>query len=251
MNLYPLQFDVLQIHTQLETSPPEPAPDHTAQALALDQFFDTLMKWCDERLLFMGGSLEVMVIYAPLRPMTRQQRRQLRQLIESQLGVARCQMKVVDLSSIHSLRVRVACLEAFSQAQHYLAGRMADCADALAGLDPSANRSWIASVGRHGASLALENESLQIWLSIARPDRTPVPEFSRFARKTLELRDVDVFIPDWLGLHWRRVEIERDLSVGQWVTECHGWQVNVYGRPTAQLTHREVMLRLMGAVCAA
>lgn len=249
MSLYPLPLEVLQIHAQLKKPTPEPAADPTT--LALEQFFDTLMKWCDERLLFMGGSLEVMVIYAPLRPMTTRQRRQLRQRIESQVGVTGCQMEVVDPLSIHSFRVKAACLEALSQAQRYLADRMADCADALAGLDPSASRSWSASVDRHGASLALENWSLQIWLSISRPDRAPVPEFNSFARKTIELRDVEAFIPDWLGLHWSRVEIDRDLSVGQWVAETHGWRVNVYGRPTAQLTHREVMLRWMGAVCAA
>lgn len=249
MNRYPLQFEVLQINTQLEKSTPEPAPYQTTQAL--EQFFDTLVKWCDERQLFIGGSLELMVIYAPLRPMTTRQRRQLRQLIESQVGVTGCQMEVVCPSAVHSLRVKAACLEALSQAQRDLANRMADCADGLAGLMPPDPRSWKASVGRGGESLALENWPLRIWLSISRLDRAPAPEFNSFAGRTLELSDVGALIPDWLGLHWSRVELDGDLSVGQWVAERNGWRVNVYGRPTQQLTHREVMLRLMGAVCAA
>jgi hypothetical protein len=249
MSLYPLQLEVLQINVQLEKSTPELAPYPTT--LALEQFFDTLVKWCDERQLFIGGSLEVMVIYAPLRPMSPQLRRQLRRLIVGQAGITGCQLTVVCPSSVHSLRVKAACLEALSQAQRDLAERMADCADGLAGLMPPDPRSWKASVGRGGESLALENWPLQIWLSISRLDRAPAPEFNSFAGRTLELSDVGALIPDWLGLHWSRVELDGDLSVGQWVAESNGWRVNVYGRPTQQLTHSEVMLRLMGAVCAA
>ncbi len=106
-------------------------------------------------------------------------------------------------------------------------------------------------MGDAGQSLMLQSWPLQIWIAISRLDRQPAPEFNSFAQKTVELRHVEGLIEDWLGLHWNKVEFDGDLSVGQWVAERNGWRVNVYGEPGSQLTHREVMLRWMGAVCAA
>jgi hypothetical protein len=249
MTPYKLPNEVLQLTFVLDKPPAGmPPARHTP---ALEEFFDDLVKWCGERQLFIGGSLETMVIYAPLQPMTSQQQTQLRKRIGTQPGITSWKMEVVWLSSPTALRLKAACMEAFSQAQRYLADRMGESADALAELDPSFNRSWKATLGDAGASLELECWPREIRLSISRVDHTPAPEFSNFVGKTLELQDVEIFIGDWLELHWRQVVHDGDLSVGQWVAECQGWRIHVYGKPTAQLTHRQVMLRLMGAVCAA
>ena len=216
--------------------------------------FDTVVTWCDAQQFFIGGSLSNAVIYAPLKPLTTQKRHQLRQLILSQPGIAGCQMQLRLLSSLHSLTEKAACLEAFSQAQRFLAERMTDSADALAALVPPTPKSWRASVSRDGAMLVLQHWPLQIWVAISQQGAPlgsqPVSEFTAFEKQTIALRDVKMFIPDWVDLQWRKVEQhpEADLSVGRWQAQSHGWQIWVTGNPSAQLTHREVMLRWMGVL---
>lgn len=111
-----------------------------------DGIFDTVAAWCDEEQLFIGGSLANAMVYAPLKPISPRQMKQLRQLILSQPGVADCQMKLRLLSYLQSSPEKAAGLEAFSQAQRYLAEKLAEGSDALTGLastDPKSRRGLV------------------------------------------------------------------------------------------------------------
>lgn len=251
--LFPHQFqpDVLHIRLDLELS-----KRNTRQLNPEEQgeLLDTLAAWCDAEQLFIGGSLANMVVYAPLKPITPQQMQSLRRLILSQPGVAGCQMKLLLLSYLQSIPEKAACLEAFSQAQRYLAEKLAEGADALALLAPAGPRSWRGLLGQDGLTLSLQHVQLQISLTLiplgADKNEKPILEFSRFDKQIVSLSELQAFIPDWLDLHWTKVpqHPEADLSVGRWQAEGHGFQLWITGLPSARLTHREVMLRWMGAV---
>ena len=163
-------------------------------------------------------------------------------------------MELRLLSYLQSSPEKAACLEAFCQAQRYLADKLAECADALASLAPVGPRNWRASVIHSGAMLLLHHVPLQISLALICPDadqrEEPNPEFAQFNKKIVALSDLQSFIPDWLELHWSKVpqHPEANLSVGRWQAQSHGWQIWVTGAPVAQLSHREVMLRWVGAV---
>ena len=180
--------------------------------------------------------------------------KQLRKLILSQPGVADCQMKLRLLSYLQSSPEKAACLEAFSQAQRYLAEQLAEGADTLAGLVPADPKSWRVSVIHAGAMLLLQHVPLQISLALiwlnANQHEEPVPEYVRFNKKMVSLIDIQIFIPDWLELQWSKVaqHLEANLSIGPWQAQSHGWQISVTGTSVAQLTHREVMLRWLEAV---
>ncbi len=241
------------LHIRLDLEPPK-GREKLVTDQQKDEAFDTVAAWCDEEQLFIGGSLTNAVVYGPLKPISPRQMKQLRQLILSQLGIAGCQMKLRLLSYLQSSPEKAACLEAFSQAQRFLAEKLAECADALASLAPPAPRNWRASVARAGAMLILHHVPLQISLSLIRlnSDRHEKtnPEFAKFDKKIVALTDLKALIPDWLDLHWSKVpqHPESKLSIGRWQAQSHGWQIWVSGVPAAQLTHREVMLRWMGAV---
>lgn len=219
-----------------------------------DEVFDTVVAWCDEEQLFIGGSLVNAVVYAPLKPISPRQIKQLRKLILSQPNVAGCDIKLKLLSYLQSSPEKAACLEAFCQAQRHLAEKLAETADALARLVPAGPTCWRASVIQSGTMLLLLHAPLQISIALVRLDadrrEEPVPEFERFNKKIVALSDLQGFIPDWLDLHWSKVpqHPEADLSIGRWQAQSHGLQIWVTGAPVAQLTHREVMLRWMGAV---
>ena len=250
-NTHLLPPEVLHIRLDLEQGGIEGA-ESTSQEQ--DGVFDTLVTWCDAQQLFIGGSLSNAVVYAPFKPLSTQKRHRLRQLILAQPGISGCKMQLRMLSSLHSLTERAACLEAFSQAQRFLAERMVDCADALAALVPIGPKSWRASVRHDGAMLVLQHWQLQIWVAISRHEvplgSQPVPEFAAFDKRTIDLNDIHMFVPDWLDLHWTKVEpyLGADLSEGRWEAHHHRWQIWVTGNPSAQLTHREVMLRWMGVL---
>ena len=250
-NPHLLSPEVLHIQLDLEQPGTEGAGFTSKER---DGVFDNLVTWCDTQQLFIGGSLSNAVVYAPLRPLTTQKRNQLRRLILSKPGIAGCQMQLRLLPALHYQAEKAACLEAFSQAQRFLAERMADCADALAALVPPAPKSWRASVTHGGAMLVLQHWPLQIWLAISRQEAPlasqPVPEFAAFEKQTIALSAVQMFIPDWVDLQWSKVDQhpEADLSVGRWQAQSHGWRIWVTGNPSAQLTHREVMLRWMGVL---
>ena len=243
------------LHIQLDLKPTKgrekPLTDRQK-----DEVFDALAAWCDEEQLFIGGSLANAVVYAPLKSISDRQMKQLRQLILSQPGITGCQIKLRLLSYLQSSPEKAACLEVFCQAQRHLAEKLAECADALASLAPAGTRSWRASVTQSGAMLLLLHVPLQISIALVRLDdgqrEEPNPEFVKFDKKIVALSDLQSFIPDWLDLHWRKVpqHPEADLSIGRWQAQSHGWQIWVSGKPVAQLTHREVMLRWMGAVGA-
>jgi hypothetical protein len=245
--------EVLHIRIELEV------PNGQEKVVAdqqKDEVFDTVAAWCDEEQLFIGGSLVNAVVYAPMKSISPQQIKQLRKLIRSQPGVTGCQMKLKLLSYLQSSPEKAACLEAFCQAQRHLAEKLADTADALARLVPAGPTSWRASVTQSGAMLLLLHVSLQISITLVRQDADrregAVPEFERFNKKIVALSDLQSFIPDWLDLHWSKVtqHPETDLSIGRWQAQGQGWQIWVTGAPVAQLTHREVMLRWLGAIGA-
>ncbi len=246
-----LQPDVLHIRLDLE-----PSKHNTSALIAEEQgeVMDALAAWCDAEQLFMGGSVINAVVYSPLKPISPRQIQRLRRLILSQPGVTGCQMQLLLLFYLQSAPEKAACLEAFSQAQRYLAEKLAEGADALALLMPAGPRCWAASVTEGGAMLVLEHMRLQISLSIAAlgtpDDEKRVAEFARFNKQIISLSDIQESIPDWLDMHWTKVpeHPEADLSVGRWQAESRGWRFWITGNPSAQLTHREVMLRWVGAV---
>ena len=219
-----------------------------------DEVFDTVAAWCDKEQLIIGGSLVNAVVYAPMKPISSRQIKQLRKLILSQPNVAGCDMKLKLLSYLQSSPEKAACLEAFCQAQRHLAEKLAETADALSRLVPAGSTSWRASVTQSGAMLLLLHVPLQISIALIRLDterrERSVSEFEKFDKKIVALSDLQSFIPDWLDLHWSKISQhpEADLSIGRWQAQSQGWQIWVTGAPVAQLTHREVMLRWMGAV---
>ena len=243
--------EILHIRVDLE---PAKGREKLVTDQQKDEVFDLLAAWCDEEQLFIGGSLANAVVYAPLKPISPRQMKQLRQLILSQPGIAGCQMKLRLLSYLQSSPEKAACLEAFSQAQRFLAEKLAECADALASLAPPGPRNWRASIAQAGAMLILHHVPLQISLSLIRLDsgqrEEPNPEFAKFDKKIVTLTDLQALVPDWLELQWSKVEQHpgAKLSTGRWQAQGHGWQIWLSGTPVAQLTHREVMLRWIGAV---
>jgi len=117
------------------------------------------------------------------------------------------------------VKVKAACLEVFSQAQRYLADRIAECSDALAGLEPPAWRRWKAAVGEGGKFLELEGRYLNISIAGSRRDKKPTPQFQVLSGRYIELGDLKVLDFDWVGLAWARVMSDGDLSVGQRVID--------------------------------
>ena len=122
-----------------------------------DEVFDTVVAWCDEEQLFIGGSLVKAVVYAPLKPISPRQIKQLRKLILSQPNVAGCDIKLKLLSYLQSSPEKAACLEAFCQAQRHLAEKLAETADALARLVPAGPTSCRASVIQSGLRTGLRS----------------------------------------------------------------------------------------------
>ena len=243
------------LHIRIELEPPN-GREKVITDQQRDEMFDVVAAWCDEAQIFIGGSLANAVVYAPLKPISDRQMKQLRQLVLSQPGVAGCQMKLRLLSYLQSSPEKAACIEAFSQAQRYLAEKLAESADALARLVPAGPTSWRGSVNQSGAMLLLQHVPLQISLALIRLDadkrEAPHPEFDKFNKKIVALSDLQSLIPDWLDLHWTQVpqHPEANRSIVRWQAQGHGWQIWLTGAPVAQLTHREVMLRWMGAVGA-
>jgi len=131
---------------------------------------------------------------------------------------------------------------------------LAESADALARLAPAGPTSWRGSVVQSGAMLLLQHVPLQISLALHRLDDDysvcASPQFAKFNKKIVSLNDLQSLIPDWLDLHWTKLpqHPEANLSTGRWQAQYLGLQIWLTGAPVAQLTHREVMLRWMGAV---
>ena len=209
------------LHILIDLEPPKD-PEKLLTDQQKDDVFDAVATWCDEEQLFIGGSLANAVVYTPLKPISPQQIKKLRQLILCQPGVAGCQMELRLLSYLQSSPEKAACLEAFSQAQRHLAEKLAECADALASLAPAGPRSWRASVTQAGAMFLLQHVPLQISIALVRLDddqrEEPVPEFEKFDKKTVALSDLQSLIPDWLDLHWTKVpqHPEANRSIGRW-----------------------------------
>jgi len=230
---------VLTLHIQMTT--------HDAKAE--ESLRDSLVAWCDERQLFTGGRPEATLIYAPVLRITPKQIRQLRRLLDSCPDIHLYRLEFVEVNGLHSLALKAAAIEAFSQAQHQMATRMADCSEALAGLTHNLQNRWNASVTQDSKLLELRHAPAQIVVCLSHIDRISMPVFDSYADQSFSLWRMEELISNWLELHWDRVESQGDLSEGQWVAVRDDWRINLYAEPGTGLYHREVMLRYM-QVCA-
>ncbi|MGH6637343.1 MAG: hypothetical protein ACREBY_01925 [Polaromonas sp.] len=219
-------------------------------AILREELWGQLVTWCHARSLFIGGLLEGVVVYAPVAPITHLQYRQLRAWLQGRAEIYDFQMELKEVSTLHGLGAKAACIEAVSQAQEFLAERMTGCAMSLAGITAALGQRWQASVIAGGTSLELRMPHVQLQLSVSRMDRAPPPEFERFANKRLRLSDIEGLIPALMTLHWHQLEGVSDLSVGEWVAENRGWRINLCADPGSSLDHREVMRRWMEWLCA-
>lgn len=190
--------EVLHIRNDLQKSDTDA---ETTTKEEQEQAFDNIVEWCASKQLFMGGNVLNAVVYSPFGPIVDSDRLQLRGLLTSIPGVSECSMRLCWISVLHSAAGKAACLEAISEAQSYLAGKMASCAEALTGLYQTDLLNWHAWVDPDGTELILAHRPLEIGLTIGRIDGQPVPEFARFAGRTIALTNAQVFIADWLGLH--------------------------------------------------
>ena len=221
----------------------------THDSKAEESLRDSLVAWCDERQLFAGGRLEATLIYAPVMRIGPKQIRQLRRLLDGCSDVQLYLLRFVDIHGLHSLALKVAAIEAFSQAQHVLAMRMVDCSNALAGLTYNLQNRWSATVSPGGKALELRHAPTQIRLSLSYTGRTSTPVLDTYAGQSFCIWRMEELIPNWLGLHWTQVENGGDLSEGEWVATRHDWRVNLFAEPGSGLYHHEVMLRYL-QVCA-
>lgn len=218
-------------------------------ALVREELWGHLLSWCLARSLFIGGSLEGVAVYAPVVPLTRPQHQQLKVWLQGKKDIQDFQMEVRDAGALHSLVAKAAYVEAVSQAQEFLAERMACCALSLAGATAAPEQRWQSSLSVDARMLELRLPRVQLQLGISRLDRTVAPELERFANRRLRLGDLEGLIPAVIALHWHQLEGVSDLSVGEWVAEHRGWRVNLCAYPGSGLDHREVMLRWMEWVC--
>ena len=226
---------VLTLNIQMKT--------HDAQVE--ESLWDSLVLWCDARQLFLGGRPENAVIYAPILPISQTQIRQLSHLLNVSPDVDAHRLEFVDAYSLYHLALKAAAVEAFSQAQQFLAERLANGADALAGLTYTLNNRWSASVTRQGTQLELRNLPSQLRVSVSRFEGIPLPDFERYAGQSFSLQRMEDLIPNWLGLHWSQLEPRSDLQEGEWMATYQNWRVNLYADPSSGLDHREVMLRYL------
>ena len=218
--------------------------------LSREELWGHLLSWCLARSLFIGGSLEGVVLYAPAAPVTRLQYRQLKAWLQGRKDVLGFEIKLREVSALHGQIAQAAYIEAVSQAQEFLAERMAQCALSLAGVSAPLDQRWSPSLSADGASLTLRLSRAQLQIGISRLDRAPAPELDRLSNRRLRLMDLESLIPTVIALHWRQLEGVSDLSVGEWVAEHHGWRINLCADPGSGLSHREVFLRWMEWICA-
>lgn len=215
------------------------------------QLWDPLVKWCEARCLFVGGSLQGAVVYAAIAPLTPQQYRRLRAWLIGRLKtwlqanekLGDFQMEMTEVGSLHLLGVSLAGIEAITQAQERLALHMADCALSLAAMAIPMRQRWRPSLSPQGDSFDLSLARTQLQIFISRQDRGPTAVFERYNGQTLGRDDLEGLIPELLSLHWRALESASDLSVGEWAAEHRDWRLNLCADPGSRLDHREVMRR--------
>lgn len=246
-----LQFPQEVLHIRNEFQKIDPDTDSTVTK-EQEVAFDNIVAWCASKQLFMGGNALNAVVYSPFGPIDEPHRLQLRGLLTSMPGISACHMRVCWMSALHATVDKATCLEAIGEAQSYLAGKTASCTEALRALYKPERQNWHAWVDPTGAELILAHRPLEISLTLRRLDGQPVPKFARFAGTTVGLTDIEILITDWLRVHWKQIpqHPSADLSTGRWEAQTDGWRVWITGNPSAQLSHRDVMLRWMGALGA-
>ena len=238
-----MNHDLLKLRVHLKTS----------DVRAAEALWDDLMRWCDARQLFMGGREDGALIYSPLLPIDARQSQQLQSYLKKHPAIDVFRIETVQLQSLHRLTVKSAAIEAISQAQRFLAERMAECADSLAGVTYSLSNRWSASVGKDEKVLELRNTASQLRITLADVNGISMPVFEPYGGQSFGLQRMEELIPNWLGLGWHQQEDwgdnRGDIKAGKWMAISGDWQVSLSAEPGSSLSHRAVMLRYM-QVCA-
>jgi hypothetical protein len=91
----------------------------------LESLWDELVQRSDQRQLFIGGRTESALIYSPLLLADAKLTQQLHSFLKLNADIHVFRIELVELQSLHRLTVKTAAIEAISQAQRYLADRMA------------------------------------------------------------------------------------------------------------------------------
>jgi hypothetical protein len=222
---------------------------NTPDVSTSESLWDALVQWCDQRQLFIGGRTESALIYSPLMVIDAQQAQQLHSFLKPHTAINVYRIELVELQSLHRLTVKTAAIEAISQAQRYLAERMAECADSLAGLTYSLNNRWSATVSKNVKALELRNSASQLRIALSHVNRINMPVFDPYAGHSIGLHRIEELIPDWLGLGWHQQVDSGAMRAGKWEAVEGDWRVSLYAEPGSDLSHRAVMLRYM-QVCA-
>ena len=222
---------------------------NTPDGQSAETLWDELVRWCDARQLFIGGRAESALIYSPLMPMDAARSQQLRSFLNLKPEINVFRIEMVELQSLHRLSVKTAAIEAISQAQRFLAERMAECADSLARVTYSLNNHWSATVSKDKKILELRNTASRLRITLSHVNRISMPAFDQYSGESFGLQRLEELIPDWLGLGWHQ-QVARDaMRAGKWEAVQGDWEVSLYAEPGSELTHRAVMLRYM-QVCA-
>lgn len=205
-----------------------------------EAFWDELVAWCEEKQLFIGGSVDGAVIYSPFEGGLQKQRKALRRMLGQRIDLDANGPSVVSLAGLRSPRLRRDCLEAVSQAQRHLGERMIECADSLAALSSSySTRLAVAVVD--GKLLDIRWPGKQLMLQLSRLDGRPEPSFERFRSQRMRPGDLEDLIPDWPALRWNPQPPISDLSRGEWTAESAEHRIQICGEPNSSLDHRQVM----------
>ena len=234
-----MSHDLLKLHIQMNT------PDVDAA----ESLWDDLECWCDERQFFLGGRAESALIYSPIDLVDPTEVQQLSDFLNARAEINVFWIKFVELENLHSMALKNAAIESFSLAQRFMAERMSDCADALAGLTYSTNNRWSASVSEDGKLLELKNIPSQLRVTVSHVNKIAMPVFDDYGGESFGLERLEELIPDWLGLGWHQQVAGGAMKAGKWDAIHEDWQVTLYAEPGSGLTHRSVMLRYM-QVCA-
>lgn len=222
---------------------------NTQDVDAAESLWDDLECWCDERKFFLGGRAESALIYSPIDLMDPAEVQQLSEFLNARADISVFWIKFVELENLHTLAFKNAAIESFSLAQRFLAEKMGDCADALAGLTYSTNKHWSASVSEEGTHLELRNAASQLWMTLSHVNGMAMPVFDDYGGESFGLERLEELIPDWLGLGWHQEVAGGAMKAGKWEAIHGDWQVSLYAEPGSGLTHRSVMLRYM-QICA-
>jgi hypothetical protein len=234
-----MSHDLLKLHIQMNTQDID----------AAESLWDHLVGWCDEHHFFLGGKAESALIYSPVQLIDPTQVQQLSDFLNARGDINVFWLKFVELESLYRLTLKTAAIEAFSQAQRFLAEQMGECADALAGLTFTLTNHWSASVSEKGKILVLRNTASQLRLTLSHVNGVAMPVFDEYGGESFGLERLEELIPDWLGLGWHQEVAGGAMKAGKWESIHGDWQVTLYAEPGSGLTHRSVMLRYM-QVCA-